>query len=65
MVIENYLNFENSSSFVVHVTLDQTGVLFLGHPVEQQTGRVLVVGLDLQVTHAVLSTLVLFILRAV
>ena len=33
--------------------------------VEQQTGRVLVVGLDLQVTHAVLAPLVLFILRAV
>ena len=33
--------------------------------VEQQTGRGLVVGLDLQVTHAVLSTLVLFVLRAV
>ena len=33
--------------------------------VEQQTGRVLVVGLYLQVMHAVPSTLVLFILRAV
>ena len=32
---------------------------------EQQTGRVLVAGLDLQVTHAVPSTLVLFSLRAV
>ena len=33
MVIQNYLNFENSS-FVVHFTLDQTGVLFLGNPVD-------------------------------
>ena len=32
---------------------------------EQQTGRVLVEGLDLQVTHAVPSTLVLLSLRAV
>ena len=32
---------------------------------EQQTGQVLVVGLDLQVTHAVPSTLALFSLRAV
>ena len=31
--MQNYFNFENSS-FVVHVTRDQTGVLFLGHPVE-------------------------------
>ena len=38
------------------------------HPylnVEQQTGQVLAVGLDFQVTHAVPSTLVLFIFRAV
>ena len=32
MAIQNYFNFENPS-FVVHFTLDQTGVLFLGHPV--------------------------------
>ena len=32
MVIQAYFNFENSS-FVVQFTLDQTGVLFLGHPV--------------------------------
>ena len=36
-----------------------------GSNVDQQTGRVLVVGLDLQVTRAVPSTLVLFILAAV
>ena len=36
LIIQNYFNFENSS-FVVHFTLDQTGVLFLGHPVVELT----------------------------
>ena len=31
MIIQNYFNLENSS-FVVHFTADQTGVLFFGPP---------------------------------
>ena len=35
LVIQQYFNVENSS-FVMHFTVDQTGVLFGGHPVERQ-----------------------------
>ena len=38
MVIQNYFNFENSS-FVLHFTLDQTGVLFLGHLVQIEPAK--------------------------
>ena len=39
MVIQKYLNFENFSC-AVHFTLDQTGVLFLDHPVMRESLRI-------------------------